>query len=167
MRTLGLGAILVGLGILVGYLALPAAADAGDVTLRRYLDGSDVVVDATLRSFTGPWYDELGVANYGVELEVHAYVKGTLPLPPKEARVPGQPVRPHATIVRLELVDADRLPYLKKDARVVLFLKELPSGSFPRHETSDVWFGVQPYGPWLVRRLMELAGTAPKPAETK
>lgn len=142
----------------VWLVARHASADSGDDTLRRWMDRSDVVVDATLRSFGGAFYNEIGVANYAVELEVHATLKGKpLPLPPAEARQPGAPVRPRAVIVRFEEVEEDRLPYLKEGARVVLFLKQLPTGNFPAHQTSDFWFGVQPHGPWLVRRLTELA----------
>jgi len=156
MRRFAAGSLVLLLAV-VGWHAIPrASADAGDDTLRLYLGRSDVVVDATLRSLGGAFYDELGVANYVVELDVHAYVKGNLPDPPKEALVPGRPVRPRATIVRFELVEEDRLPYVKEGARVVLFLKACGEGSFPAHETSDFWFGVQPHGPWLVRRLKEL-----------
>ncbi len=150
-------AVLVLALVLAAWHAHPCAvADTGDDTLRHYLSRSDVVVDATIRSLGGAFYGEVGVANYVVELDVHAYVKGKLPDPPKDALVPGEPVRPRATIVRFELVEADRLPYLKEGARVVLFLKQLGEGNSPRHQTSDMWFGVQPQGPWLVRRLKEL-----------
>lgn len=143
----------------VWLVARHASADSGDDTLKRWMDRSDVVVDATLRSFGGAFYNEIGVANYAVELEVHATLKGKpLALPPAEAVPKDQPARPRALIVRFELVEEDRLPYLKEGARVVLFLhKQLPTGNFPAHRTSDFWFGVQPHGPWLVRRLTELA----------
>lgn len=135
-----------------------ARADDGDDTLKRWLDRSDAVVDATIHGFEGPFYNEVGVANYAVELEVHAMLKGReLPPPPPEARQPGEPTRPRARIVRFESNEADHLPWLKDGARAVLFLKALPQGNFPAHQTADFWFGVQPYGPWLVRRLGELA----------
>ncbi|MHC5010565.1 MAG: hypothetical protein ACYTG6_06375 [Planctomycetota bacterium] len=149
---------------LTAWLAVPrAAADAGDDTLQSWLKRSDVVVDATLRSIDGPEYGEAGVANYSAVLDVHAYAKGTLPPPPEEALVPGEEPRPRVAIVRFEMEEADRLPYLKAGARVVLFLKTMSAGTFPSHQTCDVWFGVQPHGPWLVRRLGELAGREDAP----
>lgn len=161
MRTIGTLALVLLVTAAVWHLARRASADDGDDTLKRWLARSDVVVDATIRSQPGAFYGEIGVANYALELEVHATLKGTaLPPPPPEAVPKDQPARPRALIVRFELVEADRLPCLKEGARVVLFLKELPTGNFPAHETADFWFGVQPYGPWLVRRLGELGKPA-------
>lgn len=158
VRTLGTLALLLLVTGAAWHLARKASADAGDGTLKGWLDRSDVVVDATIRSMPGAFINEIGVANYAVELEVHATLKGKeLPPPPPDAVPKDQPARPRALIVRFELVEEDRLPYLKEGARVVLFLKELPKGNFPAHQTADFWFGVQPHGPWLVRRLAELA----------
>ena len=163
MRRLTQLTILLAVG-LAAWLAVPrASADADDDTLQYYLKQSDIVVDATVRSLDGPWYGEAGVANYGAVLDVHAYVKGTLSPAPAETLPPGEQPRPRVTIVRFEMDEQDCLPYLETGARLVLFLKSLPDGTFPAYQTSNFWFGVQPYGPWLVRRLTEIAGRAEAP----
>lgn len=160
-RTTGLVLLTLSLIACAWLVARHASADDGDDTLKRWLDRSDVVVDATLHGFGLCFNTELGVANYPVWLEIHATLKGkALPPPPAEAVPKDQPARPRATIVRFELAKEDRLPWLEDGARVVLFLKQLPTGNFPVHQTADFWFGVQPYGPWLVRRLGELTKAA-------
>jgi hypothetical protein len=131
----------------VGFLPERAAADDGDGTLRGWLAGADVVLDATVEALDGPHFLEAGVANYPATLRVHAWIKGTAP----EAR---DPLR--VTVVRFEGNAADALPHLKKGARVVLFLRAQKPGNAPALVTADMWSGVQPHGPWLVRRLTAL-----------
>jgi hypothetical protein len=157
MRRIAVTVLVGALALTVWHVARRADADDGDDTLKRWLARSDVVVDATVRSLDGPRYLEAGVAHYGAALDVHETLAGDpLEAPSREAGRSDDAALPRVAIVRFERVDADRLPYLEEGARVVLFLRRAP-GRVPRYETSDSWLGVQPYGPWLARRLAALA----------
>jgi hypothetical protein len=133
--------------VIGGLLSGTAAADEGDGTLRSYLAHAEVVLDATVEELDGPVHHELGVAHYLPEVRIHAVIKGAV----ADAK---EPLR--VEIVRFEMEEADALPYLKKGARVVLFLRAQKPGHTPALVTADMWSGVQPYGPWLVRRLVAL-----------
>jgi hypothetical protein len=154
IRTSAAFAMLMVGGLLTG----TAAADEGDDTLRSYLAHAEVVLDATVEELDGPVHLELGVAHYLPEVRIHAVIKGAV----ADAK---EPLR--VEIVRFEMEEGDALPYLKKGARLVLFLRAQKPGNTPALVTADMWSGVQPYGPWLVRRLVALQQppTAPKAVE--
>jgi hypothetical protein len=125
-------------------LAAHAVGDDGDDTLRFYLGKSDLVVVGTIASEPVGVVKEAGVVHYPCDVAVTDVLKGA---------APEKPLR--VNIIRFERDEADTLPWLKKGARCILFLKA--ASGMPAWQTADVWFGIQPESPWMVRSLKRLA----------
>jgi hypothetical protein len=139
MRTL------LAVGLMVVFTA-SAAADGGDDTLRFFLSRSDLVVVGTLTSDPVGVEKEAGVVNYHCQVAVSEVLKGKVSSKDELT----------VTIIRFESAEEDKLPWLKKGARCILFLKSADPKT-PSWETADVWFGVQPSSPWMARSLKRLA----------
>jgi hypothetical protein len=128
-------------------LAASAAADGGDDTLRFFLSKSDLVVVGKLTSEPAGVEKEAGVVNYRCQVAVSEVLKG-------KAATKGELT---VNIIRFESAAEDKLPWFKKGATCILFLKSADPKT-PAWETADVWFGVQPSSPWMARSLKRLAG---------
>ncbi|HEV3255428.1 MAG TPA: hypothetical protein VG013_00985 [Gemmataceae bacterium] len=137
---------LLAFGLMLVFAA-SAAADGGDDTLRFFLSKSDLVVVGTVTSDPAGVEKEAGVVNYHCRVAVSEVLKGKVSTKGELA----------VNIIRFESAEEDKLPYLKKGAKCILFLKSAdPKTS--SWETADVWFGVQQFSPWMARSLKRLAG---------
>lgn len=135
-------------------LCPPLAASESDDTLRYYLSKSDLAVAGTLASEPVGVTDEDGIVHYICDLKVLDVLAGSL----SEKRI-------QVDVVRHELKEEDRLPYLRKGADVVLFLAKAGEGATPAWKTADLWFGVQFYNSALARAVPRVARTpAPRAA---
>ncbi len=136
-------------------LCLSAAhcfADAGDDTLKLFLDRSELVVLATIdEDFSGNASEGGTIVAWQLRLTVVEVLKGEWDKS-KQLR---------AEVKRFDSSPKDRLPYLKKGERCIFFLKNrnLP-GKPPYWQTVDMWFGVLPGSPTMaasLKRLVEWA----------
>lgn len=131
----------------------PAArADDGDETLRGWLAKADLVAAGQIVSEPIGITHETGVPNYICDFKVAEVLKGDAALAGTTTSV---------NIVRFELAEKDKSPLVKKGGECILFLKNV-SPDKPVWRTADLWFGIQPASPWLVRSLKRLdAETTP------
>lgn len=127
-------------------------ADTGDDTLRVFLSKADLVVAGELLSEPVKRRSELGVVNISFELRVANSIKGDVP-EDRDLRV---------RIVRYERVAGDELPWLRKGAKAILFLRNpRPGGRMGSVPVSaDMWFGVQRMNRKMQESLKRLAAEA-------
>lgn len=146
-------------------LCLPTAfclADAGDDTLKLFLDRSELVVLAKIdEDFSGNASEGGTIVAWQLKLTVVEVLKGEWDKS-KQLR---------AEVKRFDSSPEDRLPYLKKGERCIFFLKNtnLP-GKPPYWQTVDMWFGVQPGSPTMaasLKRLVEWAEEDKKGAQKR
>jgi hypothetical protein len=104
---------------------------------------AELIVAAEITSQPVGWSTEDGVVEYVLDLKLVDRLKGS-----------GAP-RANLTVkgVRLEASPSDRLPYLVKGAKVVLFLKATKDGSLQSWETVDPYFGIQPRSEPMIRDI--------------
>ncbi|MCH7725931.1 MAG: hypothetical protein IH991_05540 [Planctomycetes bacterium] len=133
--------------------ATPVIADDGDDTLRFYLSKSDLVVRGVIVSTPIGEIDEVGVVNYICEFKIAEVLKGKKPSKSPMA----------VNVIRFEMGKDDRVPFLKKGGKCILFLKQARRGTIPAWHTVDMWFGIQRPSPWMVRSLKRLAGEKKRP----
>jgi hypothetical protein len=133
---------------LVFVLSASAHADSGDDTLRFFLSRSDLVVVVTITSDPQAIPKEAGAVHYNCNAAVAEVLKGAGEASPKDEL--------SVSIIRLEREAEDKVPYLKKGGKCILFLKSA-GVKVPYWESADVWFGVQRHSPWMARSLKRLA----------
>jgi hypothetical protein len=144
---------LVAVGISIALAAGAAAqggAEAGDDTLRFYLGKSALVVLGEFTSEPFGYSAELGAAHWSADFRIDEVLKGARPA--KET-VGVDIVRSYWGSIR-EKNDRDRPAELKLGGKCILFLNAHGS-------TADVWFGVQPPFPSMIRSLRRLVSEAP------
>jgi hypothetical protein len=137
--------VIAGLMLIVG--APRAFADAGDDTLRFYLAKADVVVAGTIAAEPVGRMGEQGVITYLLDVKASEVVAGDA----------GKARRMHVYLNLFEFEPGDRLAYLRKGAKVILFQKRAEEGAVPLWEGADVWFGIQPYHSTMAMSLKRLA----------
>jgi hypothetical protein len=135
----------VSLVVILGWTTCSYAAGDDD-TLRFYLSKSQLVVLGTIPSTPFPIVSEAGVLLYSCDFEISEVLKGQTSV--KNLKV---------GIARFGFADEDRLPYLKKGAKCILFLKDTGTKGKPQWITADFWFGVQHPSPSMARSLKRLA----------
>jgi hypothetical protein len=129
-------------------LALPfsSLAEHGDQTLQYFMSNCTVVVSATIASQPERKTDEAGLVRYAFDVEIaevlHARGGSWFE---KQDRI-------RVGMTRYEMNEQDALPFLKKDARCILFLSV-----WAETGVADPWFGVQPYNIHMANRLKELS----------
>jgi hypothetical protein len=123
-----------------------APADDSDDTLRYYLSKADLCLSGTIASEPIAEITEAGAPHYACEIEVAEVLLGKV----AQKRIT-------VDIRRFEMVEADKLPFLKQGGKVILFLKARPE-SVPSWETADFWFGCQQHLPRLASALKRVAG---------
>jgi hypothetical protein len=125
-------------------------ADTSDDTLRFFLSKSELVLVGTIAAEPIGEISEAGVVNYACSLVVSETLAGVAL---KEQTI-------SLRVLRFETQPEDRLPYLKKGAKVVVFLKAREN-AYPVWQTADFWFGVQPYSSKMASSLKTLASRKP------
>ena len=142
----------------------PQAPAGGDETLRYLLSTSELVVTGEITSKPAAQPRQSAddaYTTYACAVRLSDVLKGDRPA--------SQDITVH--VARLEALQGDRLPYVQKGQKVILFLKPEPAGPRQpdRHAdrdadrdaawvTSDVWLGVQPFNSVMARSLKRLAG---------
>lgn len=132
--------------VLMIVMPTPVLGDDGDDTLTYFLSKADLAIAARIASEPFGFEDEVGVVNYVCKVNVLEVLKGTS-IEKQELSV---------NIVRFEIDPQDRIPWLKKGAKCILFLKWVGPKEVPAWQTADFWFGIQRYGPWMTRSLKRL-----------
>ena len=138
------------LSLALGAVLLPLTTprpDAGDDTLRFYLEKSDLVVLGKITNIPIGVTSEIGVFRYVCEVEVAEVLKG-------DPALVGETVR--TTLSRFEMGKADRNPLIAKGAESILFLKKRKKGSIPAYGSADFWFSVQYPSPRMALALKRL-----------
>lgn len=121
-------------------------ADDGDDTLKHYLSKSSLVFVGKISEHPrGGFTNDTVNVSYGLKFSVTEVLQG-------DQRLVGKTI--DFTLVRYQLSPKDQHPLMKKDAECILFLKQ--SSNTQRWETADVWFGMQPESPSLVKSLKRL-----------
>ena len=151
MRTLLLAVGLSGLGIVLYGLG-SARADVDDGTLRFLLEPAELVVVAKINTDVAWQSDEVGVVFCVTSFVVKDVLKG--------AWNERQLLR--ADVVRFGLGDAKEMPFFKKGAECILFLRRAPKGTVPAWTTTNMWLGAQHHNPALARALKRIAKPAKK-----
>ena len=132
--------------VLMIVMPTPVFGDDGDDTLTYFLSKADLAIAARIASEPAGLTGEYGVVNYVCKVNVLEVLKGTS-IEKQELSV---------NIVRFERDPQDRIPWLKKGAKCILFLKWVGPKGVPTWKTADFWFGIQRYGPWMARSLKRL-----------
>jgi hypothetical protein len=118
--------------------AFPREAD--DDTLRFYLTKSDLAVSGTIISEPAGFSSESGIVVYQFKFKVSEALAGK---PPKSKEI-------SVGIARFERGAADRLFYMRKGSKCILFLKNNGEGA-------DFWFAIQPFSSAMARSLKRLS----------
>jgi hypothetical protein len=139
------------LSLLIGVLPAVVLADDGDDTLLMYLSKSDAVILGQFTSELIGESGEAGVIHYQADFKISQLIKGDV----LGERRAGGTIK--VNIVRFESEPEDRLPELKTGGKCILFLKCNDRQANPSYLTSDMWFGVQRFSPWMARSLKRLA----------
>lgn len=129
------------------FAATPVLADEDDDTLVYFLSKAELVASGEIIEGPLAWTSEVGVVNYSFKFRATKTLKGKTDA--NEFKV---------NLSRFEFGE-DRLPYLKKGGKAILFLRH---GQPPRGEPdcwigANMWFGIQPYNRLMEDSLMRLA----------
>ena len=123
-------------------IATPLRAEQADQTLQYFMSNSTFVVSATIASEPDAKVDELGVVQYYFDIQINDFLHGAKP---KEDKI-------HVHMTRFEMGRDDAIPFLKKDARCILFLT-----LYEYYSVADMWFGIQPFNSQMASRIRELS----------
>lgn len=135
---------------------------SGKDTLRFYLSKSSLVVSGEIVRATTPLMPGMGIVGYSFGLRVNKVLKGELPkempkafLPPKNPDVDKED---DLLWVGLGLSAGQTVPFFKKGAHVIVFLREekLPGRRMALVE-ADPYFALQQRDIFMEQRLAELA----------
>jgi hypothetical protein len=131
--------------LIVAAMCAPASADE---PLNCLLEKSELVVSGEIIEPPMVWNSEAGVNHYGFKFRVSKTLKGKAGA--DEIGV---------VFTRVELRNDERLPYFKKGAHLIFFLRhgQKDKGEPDCWIEADSWFGVQLYNRVLERSLQELA----------
>lgn len=129
-------------------LARSSLADDGEDTLRSYLSKSSLVVSGEIIAGPDVSTTEQWVNRYSMRVKVAKVIKGGIN--DKELK-DGLDL----TVIRFEKKVSERLAFLKKDGRVILFLRERDD-NVRGWRSVDPWFGVQQYNEIMEDELERL-----------
>lgn len=132
-------------------LIVPSAAlfaDDGDDTLRYYLSKSSLVVSGEITEGPRMTFMDASVIRYSFRLKITKIMKGSV----KENELKdGLGV----SAIHPEIDKRERLAFVKKGERVILFLRERED-KFGGWEGVDPWFGVQQHNELMEDALERL-----------
>ncbi len=141
MKTL----VMIAVAVLVpmSVLSLP-----GDKGLQFHMQQSDVAVAGIITSEITLDMRGTGAPTYTFTFQVSKVLHGSL--------AGGK--TPWVELSRLESAQDDALPFIKKDAKCILFLNFHDShrGWGTVWRVADPWFGAQPYNSAMAKRIKEL-----------
>jgi hypothetical protein len=125
------------------------SVQSSDDSLRQLLKKTDCVVAGEITSEpNGPKTDGEDAANYSCDFRISDVLAGETPAE-KTIRV---------SLTRIEQEGEERLPELKKGAKLILFLARLRSYQDWYWKNADFWFGIQPDSPSMARTVKRLSG---------
>lgn len=122
-------------------------AAPGDKALQFHMQQSELVVAGKIVSDVGVHRKGLGYRIYTFTFQVSDVLHGSLS-GGKELNI---------VLNRRELENGDALPFLKKNAKCVLFLNEKDHTDGNVWGAADPWFGIQSYNSIMAKRIKELA----------
>jgi hypothetical protein len=127
-----------------------AVADEGDDTLRHFLSKSDIVLVGKIATEPEVHASDGGSAKYLFGFAVTESLKGEI-----------ADNYLNATIVHPESSADDKLTWLKKKSKALLFLRNAGDREHPNWIGADVWLSVQPYNQRMACSLKRLAAETP------
>ena len=142
------------------------AAEARQDALKVLTAQSEYVVAGELSADPTVTTGKAGAAGYQLELKAVTVLRNR---PPKKAdAVPAPPRNAESFVLRFtraEFSDEDKLPFLKKGSKCIVFLKYKPrdNGFYAPEELADAWLGIQPYSPGLAKTISDLGKQGPRP----
>lgn len=133
--------------LIVVVLCAPAIADDDDDTLRFYLSKSALVVSGEIVDEPRGSISETGVVNYSFKLKVSKLLKGKI--------ANGEL---NIELSHFGLGGPESPLCLKKDAKVILFLKRgWNRPEYHSWRSADGWFGIQQFNTVLEHSLLQIA----------
>src|SRR5262245_22827338 len=135
------------------------AAEARQDALKVLTAQSEYVVAGELSADPTVTTGTAGAAGYQLELKAVTVLRNR---PPKKAdAVPAPPRNAESFVLRFtraEFSDEDKLPFLKKGSKCIVFLKYKPrdNGFYAPEELADAWLGIQPYSPGLAKTISDM-----------
>ncbi|MBC8350476.1 MAG: M48 family metalloprotease [Planctomycetes bacterium] len=118
----------------------------GADALREYLAESDLCLAGTITSEAMGVTGEAYVVNYSCEFDVTEVLCGKC-----------DEKKPRVNIVHFEKTEEDRLPFVRKGGKCILFLKRLPKGNFPVWQSINMRYGTERYSYQLAKAIKRVA----------
>lgn len=124
----------------------PAKVTVPDDKLKEYLAKSDLCIAGTITSPAMGMTGEMYVVNYSCEFEISEVIFGKC-----------EEKKPRVNIVHFEMAEEDRLPFIRKGGKCILFLKRMPAGHFPVWQSIDMRYGTERYSESLTQAIKRVA----------